>query len=236
MISTGASSSLESYDPWVVPSPTQYERYGDQMPLSPIELAYQAIQSASVASSDTDDRTNPILDEYSQSSWLISTTSPDPFDDTFPTDESIMEIMSLEDTPWDDGHHHSSFLPKLETIESHLESSFPSEEIENSQTPILIHDVLSEGNLGNISITMPINISVNPEVMENIHIGASCSSDEIQTYTTLFQEFCDVFAWSYKEMPGIDPQIVIHEIKTYPEAKPISEKASSCSSMKSRCY
>jgi hypothetical protein len=68
---------------------------------------------------------------------------------------------------------------------------------------------------------MPINISVNPEVMENIHIGASCSSDEIQTYTTLFQEFCDVFAWSYKEMPGIDPQIVIHKIKTYPEAKPV---------------
>jgi hypothetical protein len=70
--------------------------------------------------------------------------SPDPFDDTIPTDESIMDIMSLEDTPWDDGHHHSSFLPKIETIESHLESSFPYEEIENSQTPILIHDVLSE--------------------------------------------------------------------------------------------
>ena len=29
----------------------------------------------------------------------------------------------------------------------------------------------------------------------------------------------DVFAWSYEEMPGIDPSIVVHEIPTYPGAK-----------------
>ena len=132
-----------------------------------------------MASSKTNNRSNLILDEYYESSWLISITSLDPFDDAFPSDESIMEIMSLEDTPWDDGHHHSSFLPELETIESHLGSSFPCEEIENSQTPILIHDVLSKGNFKNIFVTMPINISIYHEVVISIHIGASCSSDEI---------------------------------------------------------
>jgi hypothetical protein len=111
------------------------------MPLSLIDFVYQAIQSTYVSGSDIDDRLNLILDEYSHSSWLISTSSPDPFDDTSPTDESIMEIMSLEDTPWGDAHHHSSFLPELETIENHLESSFPFEEIVISQTPILILDV-----------------------------------------------------------------------------------------------
>ena len=30
-----------------------------------------------------------------------------------------------------------------------------------------------------------------------------------------------MFAWSYEEMPGIDPSIVVHEIKTYPDAKPV---------------
>jgi hypothetical protein len=30
-----------------------------------------------------------------------------------------------------------------------------------------------------------------------------------------------VFAWSYEEMPGIDPHIIKHEIRTYPDAKPI---------------
>jgi hypothetical protein len=34
-------------------------------------------------------------------------------------------------------------------------------------------------------------------------------------YTELFKELCDVFAWSYEEMSGIDPRIVEHEIKTY---------------------
>eukprot|EP00253_Pinus_taeda_P018704 PITA_18704 len=52
---------------------------------------------------------------------------------------------------------------------------------------------------------IPIDISVKPKIIENIHIGASCTDEEIQTYKTLFQEFHNVFAWSYEEMPGISP-------------------------------
>ena len=33
-----------------------------------------------------------------------------------------------------------------------------------------------------------------------------------------------MFAWSYEEMPVIDPSIVIHEIKTYPTTKPVRKK------------
>jgi hypothetical protein len=67
----------------------------------------------------------------------------------------------------------------------------------------------------------PIDISVKPRIVENVHIGASCSLEEIVTYTSLFKEFRDIFAWSYEEMSGIDPAIVVHEIKTYPRAKPV---------------
>ena len=59
----------------------------------------------------------------------------------------------------------------------------------------------------NIFTTIPINISANPDVMENIYIGANCSPEEIAIYTALFKEFRDIFAWSYEEMPGIDPVI-----------------------------
>ena len=31
------------------------------------------------------------------------------------------------------------------------------------------------------------------EVIENVHIKASCSPDEIITYTSLFKEFRDIF-------------------------------------------
>ena len=75
--------------------------------------------------------------------------------------------------------------------------------------------------MGNISTTVMIDISIKEGVMENINLGANCTPDEVVSYTTLFKEFRDVFAWSYKEMPGIDPSIVIHKIKTYPDAKSI---------------
>ena len=78
--------------------------------------------------------------------------------------------------------------------------------------------------MANISTTIPINISVNPDVMENIYIGANFSSEEIAIYTTLFKEFRDVFAWSYEEMLGIDPSIVQQEIQTYLDAKPVRQK------------
>jgi hypothetical protein len=60
-------------------------------------------------------------------------------------------------------------------------------------------------------------------LMLNINLGANCTPEEVVSYTALFKEFCDVFAWSYEEMPGIDPSIVVHEIKTYPGAKPVRQ-------------
>jgi hypothetical protein len=71
---------------------------------------------------------------------------------------------------------------------------------------------------------IPIDISVKPGIVENVYIGASCSPEEIVTYTSLFKEFRDIFAWSYKEMSGIEPAIVVHEINTYPGAKPVRQR------------
>ena len=76
----------------------------------------------------------------------------------------------------------------------------------------------------NISTAIPINISVNPDVVENIHISANFSLEEISIYTTLFKEFRDIFAWSYQEMLGLNPSIVEHEIRTYPDVKPVRQK------------
>jgi hypothetical protein len=80
-----------------------------------------------------------------------------------------------------------------------------------------------EGNLSNISPTIPLDISIKSRVVENVRIGASCSDDEIATYKYLFQEFCDVFTWSYEEMSGIDLDIFVQDIKTYLGAKPVRQ-------------
>lgn len=95
--------------------------------------------------------------------------------------------MSLEELPWKDHHHRSYFLLDLAIVEKNITSFVPPEIVDMSQSPILTHDVLSEGNLGNIKLTMFIDISEKPGVMENIQLGESCSLNEIKSYTTLFK-------------------------------------------------
>ena len=99
-----------------------------------------------------------------------------------------------------------------------------SEDVDTPINPLPREGIFVEGNMENISATIPINISVNPNVVENVHIDANFSPKEIAIYTALFKEFRDVFAWSYEEIPGIDPSIVKHEIRTYPDAKPVRQK------------
>ena len=87
--------------------------------------------------------------------------------------------------------------------------------------PLPREGIFAEGNMENISTTIPINISANPNMVGNVHISVHYSPEEIAIYTTLFKEFHDVFSWSYEEMPCIDPSIVKHEIQTYPYARPV---------------
>jgi hypothetical protein len=75
-----------------------------------------------------------------------------------------------------------------------------------------------------ISPTISIDISCTLGKIESVNIGVDFLLEEFLIYTDLFKEFRDVFSWSYEEMSGIDPQIVEHEIGTYPNAKPIRQR------------
>jgi hypothetical protein len=78
--------------------------------------------------------------------------------------------------------------------------------------------------LGNISSTITVDISIKEGIVENIQLGTNCSAEEVETYTALYKEFHDIFAWSYEEIPRINPSIIVHEIKTYPGVKPVRQK------------
>lgn len=54
-------------DPWIVPSPDQVDSFGDVMPLSPLEQAYQEIVSTSMVTSKRHFILSMHLDTYSQS-------------------------------------------------------------------------------------------------------------------------------------------------------------------------
>jgi hypothetical protein len=66
--------------------------------------------------------------------------------------------------------------------------------------------------MANISPTIKIDISIKNDVLEEITIGVAFTPQEITTYKALFQEYRDIFAWSYIEMPSLDPSIVEHRI------------------------
>jgi hypothetical protein len=55
--------------------------------------------------------------------------------------------------------------------------------------PLDTHDIYAEGNMVSISPTITIDISRTPGKIENVHIGADCSPEEILIYTKLFKEF-----------------------------------------------
>jgi hypothetical protein len=101
MIFTSVHGTPASYDPWMVPNLDNHLLYGDEMPLSLVESTYEAIQSTTLS-------TSSLGDLY-----------PDQFHVIFPTDEMIMSVMSMEDTPWDDGHHHSILFVEQQTIEGY---------------------------------------------------------------------------------------------------------------------
>ena len=99
-----------------------------------------------------------------------------------------------------------------------------TDDVDTPINPLPREGMFAEGNMENISTTIPVNISINPSVVENVHIGTNFSPEEIAIYTALFKGFHDIFSSSYAEIPGIDPSIVQHEIWTYPDSKPVRQK------------
>ena len=111
----------------------------------------------------------------------------------FPSDKAILEIMCACDKICKYLHHRSYFLPKLSRIENqefHVKLAGDADILIN---PLPREGIFAEGNMENIFVTIPINISMNPNVVENVYIGANFSPEEISIYMALFKEFCDVF-------------------------------------------
>ncbi|XP_075483743.1 uncharacterized protein LOC142523894 [Primulina tabacum] len=70
-------------------------------------------------------------------------------------------------------------------------------------------DELKEINLGSLDGPRPI------------YLSASLSIDEKEAYVKLLHEYEDIFAWSYKEIPGLDPKMAQRRFR--PELIPVIE-------------
>ena len=118
---------------------------------------------------------------------MQSSHTHDCLDIVFPSDEAIIEAMSRVEPPWEELHHRYYFLPELDRLEREYFREILSERIGSPVVPLSSPGMMANGNMANISPTIPINISRNPGKIESVYIGEECSHVEIQEYTELFK-------------------------------------------------
>ena len=82
------------------------------------------------------------------------------------------------------------------SIEDDAEDALPTFE-EGVQATV---DELKEINIGSAEDFKPICVNAN------------LSPEEEIAYIELLKEYKDVFTWTYKEMPGLDPKVVVHHL------------------------
>jgi hypothetical protein len=54
-------------------------------------------------------------------------------------------------------------------------------------------------------------------------VSTSLTPEERENYREFLMGFCDCFAWSYKEMPGLDPQVATHMLAIDPRFRPVKQ-------------
>ena len=144
------------------------------MPLSAVEVAYQAITQTTVDPIPDPLIVSDDLEEVYMPAWAENSLhSIDCLNTILPSDEAIMEAMCSRDKICEDLHHQSYFLPELSKIENQEFHVRLSNDVDTLVNPLPREGVFAEENMANISATILINISVKPDVVENIYIGAS---------------------------------------------------------------
>ena len=63
-----------------------------------------------------------------------------------------------------------------------------------------------------------------PDQPKVIRIGCSLCPDERSRLINLLRSYLDVFAWSYEDMPGLNPTIVQHHLPILPHDRPVKQK------------
>jgi hypothetical protein len=66
-----------------------------------------------------------------------------------------------------------------------------------------------------------IDLSSDPNVHTPVSISTSLSAEEIMHLVELLEEYQDVFAWQYDEMPRIDPKLVVHSLNVEPGTRSV---------------
>ena len=65
---------------------------------------------------------------------------------------------------------------------------------------------------------------VEGEVNKMTKTGTTLSLEMRTRLIRFLKENLDVFAWSHKDMPGIDPEVIQHKLNVNSEWKPVQQR------------
>ncbi|KAG9439903.1 hypothetical protein H6P81_020068 [Aristolochia fimbriata] len=82
--------------------------------------------------------------------------------------------------------------------------------------------IFEEGGQATIDQLKKVNLGTEDDPRPTF-LSASLSVIEETDYMSLRNEYKDVFAWSYTEMPGLDPTVAIHKLAINSGVKPIKQ-------------
>ena len=68
-----------------------------------------------------------------------------------------------------------------------------------------------------------VNLGDEEKGEKMMKISKNLSEKKKGKLVALLKEYKDVFAWSYQEMLGLSPNLVTHELKVDPNAKPMKQ-------------
>ncbi|KAM1600953.1 hypothetical protein ACFXTN_023331 [Malus domestica] len=102
------------------------------------------------------------------------------------------------------------------TIQESKEDEIPEEDVTAAQPQ------LKDGGQSTVDDLNELNFGTKDE-QKPIFVSALLSGDEVDEYYQLLSEYKDVFAWTYKEMPGLDPVIAVHHLAVKRGMRPIKQ-------------
>jgi len=70
-----------------------------------------------------------------------------------------------------------------------------------------------------------INLGAKLGSQKPIFISSQLTVQEKERIPALLKKYMDVFAWTYDEMPGLDPGLVVHSLNVDPGIKPVIQPA-----------
>ncbi|KAK1668161.1 hypothetical protein QYE76_056320 [Lolium multiflorum] len=114
------------------------------------------------------------------------------------------------DVPYQPLHQQNSTDGEHPEPDGDLGASPAPQELEDGGQPTI--DELVEVNLGTEEDPRPTFVS------------AILTEEEREGYRSFLMEYQDCFAWSYKEMPGLDPRIATHKLAIDPQFRPVKQK------------